>query len=536
MRKTPYLQRRGDGFAARIAVPHDLRAILGVRELTAALPHDKQSATVHALRFGANAKQLFGIARRAMTDKAPAVLEALRKAREQTRRLDVEDKHLDEIIQLKQEHARDVEWARLAGANEALQRAVGAVQTISAPTAPSPQDEPSASPRASRVLLLSDVIVEFIDRLSPKQASMNQKHKTTLALLSDLIGKKRINELKQSDLNEAFDVIQGLPPQWKTVQRRTKKAIRDIARENIAAGGKPLAKASFERTHRTTASTFLKWATGRYVDQGFPSHLKVDHLKYEGDREADERKQRPMQRVELERLFEGSELAAFARSKSDIQRFWFLVLSLHSGARLNELCQINPQHDIHRDDHGNVYLSLTTKTPGDERLEKKIKNKGSVRTLPLHPKLIELGFVGYLDAVKASGAQLLFPLYAPDKKRAGPEWGVWFGQLLRDLNLRDETPEARLVGHHSFRATLLRAARSAGVDATMVTGHLEGRSRVVAGYEGKDPLEDQIKALAQITFDLEFPLPVEVEATDIVVTVRRTRKACGTVSRKSTGR
>jgi len=70
-RKIPYLQRRGDAFSFRIAVPTDLRTVIGTRELTKALStQDRRIATPIALSLAAKAKQLF-INLRDMTSPKP---------------------------------------------------------------------------------------------------------------------------------------------------------------------------------------------------------------------------------------------------------------------------------------------------------------------------------------------------------------------------------------------------------------------------------------------------------------------------------
>ena len=59
-KQTPYLQRRGDTFSFRIAVPSELRQIIGKREYIKSLhTTDKRIAIPMALRLAATAKQLF---------------------------------------------------------------------------------------------------------------------------------------------------------------------------------------------------------------------------------------------------------------------------------------------------------------------------------------------------------------------------------------------------------------------------------------------------------------------------------------------
>ena len=65
----PYLQRRGDTYAFRIAVPADLRPYLGVREFNRALrTTDRREAAPYALYLASKALHLF-MRLRAMPDK-----------------------------------------------------------------------------------------------------------------------------------------------------------------------------------------------------------------------------------------------------------------------------------------------------------------------------------------------------------------------------------------------------------------------------------------------------------------------------------
>ena len=60
-RQSPYLQHRGYGLTFRIAVPPDLRLIVGSREITKALPTaNKILAVPIALEYAAYAKRMFG--------------------------------------------------------------------------------------------------------------------------------------------------------------------------------------------------------------------------------------------------------------------------------------------------------------------------------------------------------------------------------------------------------------------------------------------------------------------------------------------
>jgi integrase len=515
MAKPPYLQRRGLGFTARIAVPRELRQIIGVRELTTALSSDKHLAMAQALRYAAETKELFSLARQ-MTDEnkplSPELKEIIREARERLRFQRLQDQHLDELIDLKKQHNAELKLARLAAANRALLSAQAAANIHSA-TAPQLTRVSAPAPR------LSAVIDDFIASLQAKKKAMRDKHNTALPALLELLGDRPVNEILQKQLNDACDIIQRLPRNWKTLKNRTRKPLRVIAREN---NGEGLAHATFMGSWRASISPFLKWGRGTYKDQGFPD-LTTDHIKYKADREPGEKKQRPFTDAELKQLFEGEAMRAFAASKTDAQRFWLLATALHTGARINELCQLNPQCDIGTDEHGNPYMHITSETEGDPEIDKSAKNKYSKRNVPMHPKLIALGLPAYCDAVKQSGAKRLFPVFPTDKGKAGGEAGEWFGKLLEQLGLRDETPGARLVGIHAFRHTMLSKGDELGLDLRPITGHSRGLG-TAEGYIKEQAVSVKLASLERVTFDLDLPRPVTVMAGDISITHRKKRQ------------
>lgn len=138
-----------------------------------------------------------------------------------------------------------------------------------------------------------------------------------------------------------------------------------------------------------------------------------------------------------------------------VDAYWWLpVLGLHTGARLEELAQL--QHsDLLDDTDGRLFLHITDE--GDRRL----KNKRSVRAIPLHPFLVELGFPALFRPGKRGR---IFP-----ELRAAGRPRKWGGQYSEDFTAyrRKIGVYAPLVDFHTFRHTVVTALREAGVDAAL---------------------------------------------------------------------
>lgn len=74
---------------------------------------------------------------------------------------------------------------------------------------------------------------------------------------------------------------------------------------------------------------------------------------------------------------------------ADSWKFWLIPLGMFTGARLNELCQLNVR-DISKDSKGIWILEIT-----DKLHTQNCKTTNSKRRIPLHPTLIEMGFLDF---------------------------------------------------------------------------------------------------------------------------------------------
>lgn len=90
---------------------------------------------------------------------------------------------------------------------------------------------------------------------------------------------------------------------------------------------------------------------------------------------------------------------------ADSWKFWLIPLGLFTGARLNELCQLNAR-DISQDNKGIWTLEVT-----DKLHTQNCKTSNSKRKIPLHPTLIAMGFLEfYAEQKERFGARTqLFP-------------------------------------------------------------------------------------------------------------------------------
>jgi integrase len=168
--------------------------------------------------------------------------------------------------------------------------------------------------------------------------------------------------------------------------------------------------------------------------------------------------------------------------------YWLPWLALYTGARLEELGQLRTA-DIRREDG----VHRLTIEPGDG---KQIKTKSSRRRVPLHPELVKLGFVAFVERQKAAGEVRLFPELRPTRYGSlTAAWSKYWGRHARCLGVTDP----RTV-FHSFRHGWKDAARAVMPEEhhDVITGHSNGS--VGRRYGTGVPLKVLAQSMAKVRF------------------------------------
>lgn len=513
-RQGPYLQRRGDTLFFRIAVPLVLRPLVGGRELTKTLSTgDKRTAIPIALEFAATAKRLFNDLRVCMADADDSKFrELILKAKGEMALKRQKESYEDFVDDLRAQQRKELEITKLEAKNQALESLLVQFGHLSVPASTPAEEVPSAPRKKAPEVTFGTVVETFLKKYERKnQLPMLRKHRQVLGLLLAVVGDKPISELLQQDLNDFFELVARLPPRWPDACRKAGLTARELAEleHDVTLGPK-----AFDDTYIASVRSFLKAAKNGWQDQGFPLGLSTEGIEYHGNRKEKESKQRAFTTEELKRLFEGPEMKDFAADPSRAHCYWLPLVGLYTGARVNEICQLNPQTDILRDAETGVhYFWITKETEADSRIKKSVKTRDS-RKVPIHKKLIELGFLEYVQRVRATKSRLIFPEWEPVNLRASGNAERWFRQFLRETGLRDETPGFKILGMHAFRHTLLShgGAQRPPLVLFCITGHAQGDAPIPATGAGKgyltldlvSPLNERAALLNQLDYGLTF--------------------------------
>nr|WP_253254394.1 hypothetical protein [Xanthomonas arboricola] len=101
----------------------------------------------------------------------------------------------------------------------------------------------------------------------------------------------------------------------------------------------------------------------------------------------------------------------------------------------------------------------------DEGEQQKVKTEVSLRTVPLHPDLLALGFWDWVESRKAAGHKRLFPQAKADAMNCQGTWitkafSRYLGEVSKDW------PKAQR-GFHSLRKTVIQELQGLGVSSDL---------------------------------------------------------------------
>ena len=187
-------------------------------------------------------------------------------------------------------------------------------------------------------------------------------------------------------------------------------------------------------------------------------------------------------------LFTKYELPHLAKAGADAG-YWIPLLALFNGARLAELCQLKLV-DVEAKE-GIWGIDINTEDG------KRLKSQASHRWVPIHSELVRLGFLEYVEAMRESGHESLWPAMHLREGKPSHGFSWWFNNYPRRA-----VKDMALPDFHSFRHTVRTKLMKAGISDKIrdaITGHETKGSAGTVVYEHVD-LEDLTRAIAAIAY------------------------------------
>lgn len=266
--------------------------------------------------------------------------------------------------------------------------------------------------------------------------------------------------------------------------------------EHIKAEGER--KGSAPKTiakHLDNLRAVLKWAQTKLIVSGLTAPL-------DGEEKPKSKSYQPFSEAEQRTIFEAPpyRLHLFNRPA----KFWLPLLGLTTGARIEELASLNVSQVEARDGIPGLMLSPDGIATG--------KNEHSRRWVPLHPLMIEAGFLDFAETVREEGHEALFPDLGKGGERDGKGKSASrdFLEFRRALGIGAEEKEGRSTKvFHSFRTTLIGALKAGGVDGDLrraLVGHAPTDTHEeVYGGQTDFPPALKLEAMSRARFAFKVP-------------------------------
>jgi len=250
-------------------------------------------------------------------------------------------------------------------------------------------------------------------------------------------------------------------------------------------------------------ASFFRWAVREHIIDRTPA----DGLQPTQKKRTKAEERQPFSEADLVNLFSA---ALYRRPHGEVApgqlgRYWVPLLALYHGARLNELCQLEVA-DIGEDD-GVAVMRITEESEAGE--EKHLKTRNAQRRVPIHPVLLQLGFMDYAASVQKSGKPRLFP----DLTKAAT--GYYSDNFLKFFSRfrKQQGVTDRRVNFHSFRHGFRDATRAVDVPPDIVSelcGWSAGDS-MRDHYGSGHTLRRKFEELSKVRFPaVEKLLPLQV--------------------------
>lgn len=313
--------------------------------------------------------------------------------------------------------------------------------------------------------------------------------------MGQALGQHRpIDDITKAEVRQFRDDLQRIDVTFRGQKAEFKHRLTNDASKQL--------KSATAIKYWQSALGFFAWA----VADGHATTNPAVGLTMDKHRDEETRTPEPFTQEELQALLKTPLYAGHKSSKRLTEpggfhiragHWWSGILLMHTGMRAGELSQLLPS-DFDFDSE--VPYLRVSREDGDGNRVKSVKNSASVRKVPLHPRLLELGLREFVAArAKKYPSKRLFWEFRVDtaKGRHADGMTAFWRRYLDKFKLA-KPGRATHVWRHTF-VEALRRNHVSEEDIGSLVGH-SGRSQT-SKYGAKDyPLERKSKALEKLDY------------------------------------
>jgi len=341
----------------------------------------------------------------------------------------------------------------------------------------------------SSSILLSELIEKFCETKF-KDGAWNKRtvpdHKNRVSNLLEILGDNPIDTISRQDMRKFRDILQKLPPNWRKKLSKAGCTFEEF-----------LAQEHSEKLTKKSINVIVEAISGMFtwaVNEGLLTQNPAKGLSLK-DRQPDIEKRDSFTDEDIKKIFfSGNYTLSNFKNPA---HYWVPLISLYTGMRLEEVCQLHCK-DIYQEDD---FWVIDVSEEGHDGVNDKIlKTSNAKRKIPVHDYLIRTGLIGYRNATLESGQVRLF--YQLNKTEKSPKYGKQVGKLFSEL-VKKHNIEGK-KSFHSLRHYFSNYFKLKELHTDMFTevfGH-EQKNLAARQYGSRFPVKDIYeKLISQINFE-----------------------------------
>ena len=340
---------------------------------------------------------------------------------------------------------------------------------------------------------------QFIDD-NPKNIgldSLQQNKKSILLFLNSIDKKPSLKDFNRGQVRIWRNLLKDFPVRGIELKCFQNLSIREIVQANRRIGKSTISTRTVNK-HLNYLSSFCNWlmVEGHIENNPVQGMLLAETF--------DKNARRPFIISELNEIFSSPlfrgcknhdkwHIAGTTKINNHI--YWLPIIALYTGARLAEIAQSLVSDYSIRHNHWTFKIST------DDDTTKSLKNKSSERVIPIHRKLIDLGFITFIEKQKANGETRLFPELQRNKRgQIAATFSRKWGKYLSAINIKQDSS----LNFHSFRHTFTDELRRAGHNDNeigILLGHSQHSTTSRYGVEAQGTIEQRVKIIKSIKYE-----------------------------------
>ena len=244
--------------------------------------------------------------------------------------------------------------------------------------------------------LLSSNIKTFIDRKKVEGKSIKEigSDNKILEEFVEIVGDFDFSRVTKKEVSYYIDVQTKLPPNRKKSQKYRDLTIKQVMELNLSQKETQTPQNINKRLSKL--SVFGNWG----VRQGLLLTNPFSGMKFLVKKQPNRRQ--PFTTDDLKKILKPETYLNWTinfehpykihKVNNKLPYYWVFLLGIFSGMRTNEMCQLRLS-DLKKVDK--IWFMFV-----EDSENTKVKTESSIRKIPLHPQLVELGFIDYVGNLR----------------------------------------------------------------------------------------------------------------------------------------